>query len=559
MTSHEMANCIYCKHNTHNFVEHSYKYGAQKFMSSLLSTLKPFFSSFRPLIRGVRTVPQLVDTYTISALIIGLTLILGLRALALFWSNTDLFFDEAQYWVWSQSLDFGYFSKPPVIAWLIRLSTEICGFGEACVRLASPFVHSLTAFFLFLAGRAFYNTKIGFIAALAYITLPGVSFSATLISTDVPLLMFWAFGLWALAKYLQTENATKQWGWAIALGFGLGFGLMSKYAMIYFVLCCAIYAYFSPQVRARFTHPKFYTVLGIAFVIVMPNLIWNLQNGLVTFSHTAANANWQGALFHPFKALEFFGAQFGVFGPILFGGLLVVLWRFYRTGQSSKTVSNHTVWNEHDKLLLCFSVPIITIIVTQAFLSRAHANWAATAYPAATLLVVSIMMRDKAWIALRASFVVHGAAAIIMLVVGIYAGRFALPGNVDPFWRVTGWQNVAQTTRDVAVQANLNSVIVQGRALNAELLYYLRGEDRLEFYSWKPHAVPKDHFQLTRPFDPQTTPLNVLLVTFKENPNDILTKFDSVRFLEKRTIPAGQVRNRTLYFYQLVGYNADAT
>jgi hypothetical protein len=44
--------------------------------------------------------------------------------------------DEAQYWSWSLTPSFGYFSKPPMIAWIIGASTAVCGDGEACIRLA---------------------------------------------------------------------------------------------------------------------------------------------------------------------------------------------------------------------------------------------------------------------------------------------------------------------------------------------------------------------------------------------------------------------------------------
>ena len=35
--------------------------------------------------------------------------------------RAELYPDEAQYWLWSRTLDFGYFSKPPMVAWTIRL------------------------------------------------------------------------------------------------------------------------------------------------------------------------------------------------------------------------------------------------------------------------------------------------------------------------------------------------------------------------------------------------------------------------------------------------------
>ena len=53
-----------------------------------------------------------------------LTLGLGLlRLLTLFGTPLELYPDEAQYWLWSRTLAFGYYSKPPLIAWSIWAST----------------------------------------------------------------------------------------------------------------------------------------------------------------------------------------------------------------------------------------------------------------------------------------------------------------------------------------------------------------------------------------------------------------------------------------------------
>ena len=42
-------------------------------------------------------------------------------------SPLSLSVDEAQYWDWSNNLDLGYFSKPPLIAWLIASTTYFFG------------------------------------------------------------------------------------------------------------------------------------------------------------------------------------------------------------------------------------------------------------------------------------------------------------------------------------------------------------------------------------------------------------------------------------------------
>ncbi|MGI9386223.1 MAG: ArnT family glycosyltransferase, partial [Methyloligellaceae bacterium] len=119
-------------------------------------------------------------------LALWLTILLALRISVLYFSKTDLFFDEAQYWAWSQDPAFGYFSKPPLIAWIIGATTTFCGMSEFCVRLASPILHSVTAIVLFFLGHTLFGPRVGFWGALAFVTVPGVSLSATLISTDVP-------------------------------------------------------------------------------------------------------------------------------------------------------------------------------------------------------------------------------------------------------------------------------------------------------------------------------------------------------------------------------------
>ena len=51
------------------------------------------------------------------------------KIIAVFSTDFNLFADEAQYWLWSKDLDFGYFSKPPLLAWCLWVYTSF--FGDA--------------------------------------------------------------------------------------------------------------------------------------------------------------------------------------------------------------------------------------------------------------------------------------------------------------------------------------------------------------------------------------------------------------------------------------------
>jgi 4-amino-4-deoxy-L-arabinose transferase-like glycosyltransferase len=154
------------------------------------------------------------------------------RLLWLGFQTAGLYPDEAQYWFWSRHLALGYYSKPPLVAWLIALTTGLLGDGEFAVRLSAPLLHAAAAGFVYAIGTRLYDRRIGYWSALAYATLPGVSLSAFLISTDAVLLPCWAAALYAFIR-ARERDAT---GWWAATGIAVGLGLLAKYAMGYWLL-----------------------------------------------------------------------------------------------------------------------------------------------------------------------------------------------------------------------------------------------------------------------------------------------------------------------------------
>ena len=102
-------------------------------------------------------------------LLVGLT---WLRIAGLMATPLNLHFDEAQYWAWSRNLAWGYFSKPPLIAWAIAATTALFGDAEWAVRLAAPIAQGFAGLFLYALGRSVYGAWAGFWSGLAWLTLP---------------------------------------------------------------------------------------------------------------------------------------------------------------------------------------------------------------------------------------------------------------------------------------------------------------------------------------------------------------------------------------------------
>jgi hypothetical protein len=146
---------------------------------------------------------------------------------------------------------------------------------------------------------------------------------------------------------------------------------------------------------------------------------------------------------------------------------------------------------------------------------------------------------------------------LLALVAGtIFAGRFALPNGVDPFARTLGWREVAAATRQQLAEARaagrpFAAVLTDDRAVTAELLYYMRDEPT-PVRAWRDGPTPHDHYELTRAYD--GTPAGpVLLVAIGHVREALTAKFVRSHTLNRRKLPAGSNKHRTVVFTALEG------
>src|SRR5262249_56588401 len=125
-------------------------------------------------------------------------------------------------------------AKPALVAWLIALTTGFFGDSELAVRLSAPLLHAVAAAFVYGIGARLYDRRVGLWSALVYASLPGVSVSAFVISTDAALLLFWAAALYAFIRARESGG-----GWWLAVGLVAGLGLLAKYAIAYLIFSAA--------------------------------------------------------------------------------------------------------------------------------------------------------------------------------------------------------------------------------------------------------------------------------------------------------------------------------
>ena len=465
------------------------------------------------------------------AIVGGLTVV---RLIGLRFSVVDLYIDESQYWSWSRDLAFGYYSKPPLIAWVIAAAGAVCGTGEACVRAPAPIFYFGTAVLVYAIGFRLYGGRTAFYAGLAAALAPGIAFSARIISTDVPLLFFWALALFA---WVQLVCGGSRW-WAAVLAVAFGLGALSKYAMVYFVPCTVMAGFIEPRARRLLAKPLVWTAFAAGALFLVPNLVWNLDHGMATMAATGTNIAGPGLAFQVTNALEFVAAQFAIVGPIVFAALLYAAAHVFAPSVTPD-----------DRLMLAFSVPILAAITAVAVVTDANANWAAPAAVSAFVVATAVLVRAG-----RMGFVIAGlAVGAACQVAFIVADRYADHIAMSPYARTMGWRAFGEEVSRIAGERGARSIVTDGRGDVASLIYYAGGDRPI--YAWPPAGAPVDHFELTRPL-PADAAEPLLAVDACDEPSRFTAQFGSVEPVGTIAVQAGATRTRSHVVYLLADRRA---
>jgi 4-amino-4-deoxy-L-arabinose transferase-like glycosyltransferase len=475
--------------------------------------------------------------------VLGMLLCLGglliLRLIVLWTTPLELGPDEAQYWFWSQTPAWGYFSKPPMIAWVIGLTSGACGPEEPCVRLAAPLFHTGTAIILFFIGRTLYGTWTGVLAAIAYITLPGVWLSSTLITTDVPLLFFWSLMILATVHLLERRSVA----WGLVWGLAMGLGLLSKYAMAYGFAGVALALWLTRENPRRLLDADWILAVVVAVALVSPNVHWNLENGFATVRHTASNANWGAQnLFNAGKLAEFAGGQIALFGPVLAG---IVIWGLARGWRKSGPASQ----SRAAAILLAFAAPVLIVVTLQAFISRANANWAAVALGPLCVLgaawAVSQDWKRLFWVGVG----VNSALGLLLTALAVSPALVQALNRHNDVKRLRGWNELAQDVVRLAHDGAFGAILSDDREDLASFLYYGR-DSTIPIHSFVPATGPNYEFHLSIPLHAMQTG-KVLLISRKADVSSVTSRFASAQKIDTLTVSLGGTKTRVLYLYEL--------
>src|SRR6201993_1048864 len=362
--------------------------------------------------------------------------ILALTAIRLsLLATTDLEFDEAHYWMWSERLAPAYFSKGPAIAFVMRASTAVFGANEFGVRFFSPILAAGTSVLLFYFARRLFNATAALWAVIALNVTPIFNIGAFLMTIDALSVFFWLAAMFTF--WLALENSPRfSWYWPFT-GLLIGLGFLSKYTNTFELVSIVLVLALAPRLRQEFKRPSLYSLLALFAICTVPPIIWNAQHAWITLAHLRSRGNLEhGFGFHPVEVLSFLGQHFLAYSPFLFLALawgVIGSWR--RVNQQFKIL-----------FLMWFGLPVFLFYLILSVNKAAAPNWDGLAFLGFGLLAVYFWwQRLEATVTLRLGAVVAILVGLTMSVVALDTDALRVTGyrfnRSDPSDRMRGWKS----------------------------------------------------------------------------------------------------------------------
>jgi dolichyl-phosphate-mannose-protein mannosyltransferase len=413
----------------------------------------------------------------------------------------DLAPDEAHYWDWSRHLDWSYYSKGPLVAWLIRASCAVFGETMPAVRLPAVLCGGLTLLGLYLLTWRVYRRPglaLG-VVAFALIT-PALAVCSLLMTIDAPYLCCWTWALvaahWLVCPPNVGPRQTGLWRWAL-LGFIVGLGILAKYTMVLFIPSLGLFLLLQYW-RLGFDRGSlkgFALMSVVAGVACLPIVIWNAQHRWVTFFHVGRQAGMQNQDWVRWLGpLEFLGGQAGLLLGFAFCWWLAAMLLALRRRLEPESL-----------FLWCLSAPMFVVFLLFSLRTRVEPNWPVAAYFSGMVLAAAWVVQQwhspaRWWrnfsrgCVLAAIILGLGATVLIHHTEWLYPllppsdpyTAYANPRvrRIDPTCRMRGFQTLAAEVERVRVELRAKGVepiiAATSWALPGELAFYL--EDHPDVY-----------------------------------------------------------------------------
>lgn len=360
---------------------------------------------------------------------------------------TGLGIGESYYFRGALQPHLSYFDQPPLFFWLSNLSLKLFGLNNPAIRLPAVILFAGTTGLLYLVGKRLYNPRAGFFAAL----LLNLSFIFTLsvgawFQPDAPLMFFWMATVYFVVRAVFPEEESKYtWLWWLPAGLSLGLAMLSKYHSVFLALGILIFLLVNKDYRHKLLHPGPYIAVLIACLCFLPVLIWNMDNGYVSFIFQGSRAGGNPFNIHIWWLIRNILGQMAFITPWIWFPILGAFFGLLKK-ENSSPASSFIFW------LAALPVLFFTTITLWTDTTH-HFHWQAPGYLMLFLPLGKITadrLSGEAKMALRTAKWLK-TSAIVILVLIVVGELYVMTGFckfLEPRWLADKFANQTDPTME---------------------------------------------------------------------------------------------------------------
>jgi len=314
------------------------------------------------------------------------------------------FADELYFMACSRHLEWGYVDQPPLIALIIRIERVLFGDSLQSIRLFAALAGAGTVLIAGCIARELGGKRFAQALAAVAVLVAGVYLAINhYMSMNAFEPPAWAGCALILIRIIKTGNQ-KLWLW-----FGLiaGIALENKYGIVFFATG-VVAGLLLTQQRSMFLKPWIWLGGLLAFLIFLPNLVWNIQHRF-PFFEMLANVRRSGrnvSLTH----LQFLGQVALHMNPVAFPIVLAGLWFFFAHPQGKQF-----------RALGWTSLVLLAVIM---FSANGRPYYVAPAYP---MLFGAGAVAMEDWLSRRDLRWLGPAYVCLLLIAGAIGAPLAIP------------------------------------------------------------------------------------------------------------------------------------
>jgi 4-amino-4-deoxy-L-arabinose transferase-like glycosyltransferase len=178
----------------------------------------------------------------------------------------------------ARRLAWGYVAYPPLTPFLGRIELELFGTSLAGFRFFAALAQSVAMVVTGLMARRLGGGRAAMLVAALAAMLAPISLSASSMFQYVSFDFLWFVLLAYFVIRLIDTNDSRWW---LAIGAAIGLGVLTKYAVVFYVAGVVAGVLLTP-LRAQLRGKWLWIGAALSIAIALPNLLWQLRHDFIT-------------------------------------------------------------------------------------------------------------------------------------------------------------------------------------------------------------------------------------------------------------------------------------